>query len=342
MWLFKHPLNLLRYLIVLRINSSKVWVPRHFSAEFSLVLGKMIAERLSTGDAQNWRKALLPLDEYYRDISELKRRRKKITKKIPDARWPIDAMILEYPGKTVYGEGELLFWELKLCGKDAEHGFFLEVILPALEALGYTADREWERTLKPWGHFDIHSVFVAKGSQWEPLIRDGRLDLRYFPQPAQWAEGLAPDSLFKNRFKRIVWFTPFDLEGIPAHSPLLPPPESPAKTQPDAPTAEMLLEALFTRLKQFLPKRKIASATLEDVFEEEEQARFRTVLLQARRIPQPANEIHPVAAISPGSYNGNQYFYRLSPAILRFLELASILHLGRYHHFGCGTFFFTK
>lgn len=342
MWLFKHPLNLLRYLVVLRINSSKVWMPRQFSAELFLALGKMVAGRLSTGEAQAWRKALQPLEEYNRTISELQRRRKKITQKIPEVSWPIDAVILEYPGKTVYGEGELLFWELKLCGKDADHGFFLEVILPALEALGYSAEREWERQLKPWGHFDIYNVFVARGLNWEPLISEGRLDLRYSPRPSQWMEGLTPDALFQSRFKRLVWLTPFDLVGISGQSGLLPPepPLSPGAAQ--APTAEMLLEALFVRLKRFLPKRKAASAAIEDIFEKEELDRYRTALLQARRIPPPANEISPVPAISPGSYIGRHYFYRLSPAILRFLELASIVHLGRYLQLGCGTFFFTK
>jgi len=58
------PLNIIRYLIVCRVNASMVWLSLFPSLEFSLVLGTFIAERLPTVQARPWRKALMPWKDY--------------------------------------------------------------------------------------------------------------------------------------------------------------------------------------------------------------------------------------------------------------------------------------
>jgi hypothetical protein len=40
----------------------------------------------------------------------------------------------------------------------------------------------------------------------------------------------------------------------------------------------------------------------------------------------------------PGEWIGAQLFARIPPRLLPYLELASVLHVGKHTHFGCGTF----
>lgn len=177
--------NLLRYLIVWRINSPFVWLPKKFAAELSLVLGTIISNRLSTSEAGPWRKALAPLQEY---DEHTRANPDKPSKAIPPNPWPITATLFSYPGKITYGKEELLLWELKLLGENADHGLFLELLLPAMEEAGYTADPRWKKKNRLWGNFEVHNIFVARGARWEPLVREGKLDLRYRPTPVQWQE----------------------------------------------------------------------------------------------------------------------------------------------------------
>ena len=58
MWDFISPINLIRYLIVWRVNASLVHLPRYLPTELSAVLGRLIAERLPLPQAREWRKAL--------------------------------------------------------------------------------------------------------------------------------------------------------------------------------------------------------------------------------------------------------------------------------------------
>ena len=122
------PLNLIRYLIVCRVNASMVWLSPDPAVEFSLVLGTFIQESLPTIQARPWRKALVPWKEHG-GLSAIK---KRSLKAIPGAAWPVEAVIFCYPGKRAYGKGELIMLELKLIGESADHSFFLETILPKL------------------------------------------------------------------------------------------------------------------------------------------------------------------------------------------------------------------
>jgi hypothetical protein len=211
MYSYLDSVNLIRYLLVWRVNSSLVRLPMHFSAELSAVIGEIIADRLPTSKARHWRKSLAAWDEHRDEASS---RGKKFLKNIPEVSWPIESVLFVYPDKTTYGQGELILWELKLIGDSADHGFFLEVILPAMEEASYTSDPRWHRPNRLWGRFDIQSVYVARGEKWEPLVSDGRLDLRYRATPVQWKEGLTFGLGSEARYRhptRLVWLTPFDL-----------------------------------------------------------------------------------------------------------------------------------
>ena len=333
MWPFIRPINLIRYLIVWRVNSSLLWLPDFLSVEISRSLGAMIAERLPTRKARSWHKALAPWDEDTEDNHRLRT--------IPDVSWPIEAVLFVYPGKRSYGQGELILWELKLMGESADHGLFLEVILPAMEAAA-TSDPRWQTQSNLWGHFDIDSVYVARGNRWEPFIQQGKLDLGYHPTPVQWAEGLTFDVKAKRLFDRLTWVTPFDLSST-HHS------ESKVRTSRhkkrrspvQAPTLLRLLESLIERMGIFLSGKHNTPDDVWNSLDEEERSSLQAAMEQAAFLSVDHHNMRRVSRNWPGRWIGTQTFPSILPPIVPYLELASILHIGRQTHFGCGTFMIT-
>ena len=55
---FFSPINLIRYLIVWRVNGTMVQLPRYLPTALSQALGTLIAERLPTQQTREWRKTL--------------------------------------------------------------------------------------------------------------------------------------------------------------------------------------------------------------------------------------------------------------------------------------------
>jgi hypothetical protein len=332
MWPFIKPIKLIRYLVVWRVNGSLVWLPRCLSTELSLALGTIIADRLPTREAGPWRKALAPWDE----CGGTSLIGKKKPTRIPEVSWPIEAVMFAYPGKRTYGWGELILWELKLMGESADHGLFLEVILPAMEEAGSASEPRWRHRNVLWGHFDIHAIYAARGEQWEPVVSDGRLDLNYRASPTQWAEGLTFDLNSERIFDRLTWLTPFDLTsdkgrtGRRRRRKKIPPHQ--------VPTLQSMLESLVARMSQLLPGKHHTPNDVWDVLSAEEQASFQAVMEQASHIPVHHKKLKPSPKRWPGRWIGAQTFAFIPHPIIPYLELASILHIGKQTHFGCGTF----
>jgi len=333
MWAFIKPIRLVRYLIVWRVNGSLVRLPRCLSAELSLFLGSAIADRLPTRQARPWRKALAPWDEYggFSLIGKKKPRR------IPDIAWPIEAVLFAYPGKLTYGQGELILWELKLLGESADHGLFLEVILPAMEEAGSVADQRWRRQNILWGRFDVHAVYAARGSRWEPVVSEGRLDLNYRATPTQWAEGLTFEARSERIFDRLTWLTPFDLGGDARSGGGRKRPRK-KMTSRQAPTLRHILESLIARMSSLLPGKYHAPNDVLDVLSAEEREALQAILEHASRIPVHHANFRPAPQRWPGRWVGKQTFPSIPRPMIPYLELASILHIGEQTHFGCGTF----
>ena len=329
MWPFIKPIKLIRYLLVWRVNSSLVRLPRCLSTEISLLLGTAIANRLPTRRAHPWRKALAPWGEYG-DVSLLWKKRPR---EVPDVSWPIETVLFVYPGKLTYGQGELILWELELMGENADHGLFLEVILPAIEELGSVLDPQWQHWNVLWGHFDIQAVYAARGRQWETVVSDGRLDLSYRVTPTQWAEGLTFDSGSERIFDRLTWLTPFDLtsESGRRH-------RRKKIARHQVPTLQRILESLVARMGQLLPGKHHTPDDVWAVLGAEERASFQAAMEQAARIPVHHTSLKPAPKYWPGRWIGTQTFPSIPHPIIPYLELASILHIGRQTHFGCGTF----
>ncbi|OQY22257.1 MAG: hypothetical protein B6I35_06500 [Anaerolineaceae bacterium 4572_32.2] len=262
------------------------------SAELSLFLGNTIASRLPTRQASPWRKSLSPWDRY----GGLSLVGKKINK-IPEASWPVETVIFAYPGKLTYGPGELIFWELKLMGESADHGFFLEVILPAVEEAGRLSDQRWQRLNRLWGQFEVHAVYAARG---------------------------------------LTWVTPFDLSDDAGGRRRRRRRKRPRKK--DAPNLQEILEALTVRMSQLLPGKHHTPEDVWDALSEEEQASLRAAMEQATRIPVHHANLEGAPKHWPGRWMGTQIFPSIPRPIVPYLELASLLHIGRQTHFGCGTF----
>lgn len=347
-------ISLIRYLIAWRVNRSVVQLPRCLATELSLILGTIIAERLPTQQARDWRKALtawedpaaanaigplLPPAAPRTDTGSPVRRKRKPAEPLtlqgpfPETGWPIQTVLLPYPGKRAYGQGEIILWELKLLGTDADHGLFLETILPAMEAAATTSDERWHRSRNLWGRFDIQAIYVAHGPRWAPLVRDGRLDLSYRPTPAQWAEGLPAfegdpptGETPKRPWRQLTWIMPFDL-GLPA-----------AKASSASPSLEEIFTALMARIPAALTGKRPTVEQAWALLSSEEIAALALAAAEGELAPAKRQALTSAPKDWPGRWLGAQAFKRIPSRLLPYLELAAILHIGRHTHFGCGTF----
>jgi hypothetical protein len=331
MWTSLEHIKVLRYLLVWRVNRSLVQLPPYFAADLSLVLGTIIADRLPTRKATPWRKALARLErpEGVRDQTGLG----------PEAPWPLETVVLVYPGKRTYGQGEPILWEIKLFGASADHGLFLETILPALEEASYTVDPRWHARNTIWGRFDIQAVYVARGMHWESLVRDGRLDLRYRPSATQWADGLTLGADREHPYNRLTWVTPFDLDWMSADKSDVNPSERPAGTVlANGPTLRTILNALISRLGRLIPDRPMIPEDGRDAMISEGQLRFQDAMQTADAVLLRSADLERVPDRWPGQWRGTQVFAPIPALFFPSLQLASILHIGRQTHFGCGTF----
>jgi len=131
---------------------------------------------------REWRKTL----EAWETATQLETKSGKKT--IPTLAWPLESVLFAYPNKRAFGPGEVILWELKLIGNSADHGIFLELILPAMEQAATTTDARWSRHNGLWGHFDIQAIYISRGTRWEPIVTNGKLNLNYRASPTQWAE----------------------------------------------------------------------------------------------------------------------------------------------------------
>ena len=327
MWDFISPINLIRYLIVWRVNASLVHLPRYLPTELSAVLGRLIAERLPLPQAREWRKALAAWDEPTSVPSA----------PAHEAAWPIESVLFVYPAKRTHGHGELIAWELKLLGRDADHGLFLELILPAMEVASSMIERQEQHPNSLWGRFDVHAVYAARGRHWEPFVTDGKLDTRYRTDLRQWADGLKWESKPKRDYREILWLTPFDLGSrSDSGDRSIRPPQIPPD---EVPTLDAIMDALIERMTLFLPgKRRARSDDVWAQIAPEEQTALRHALEETQHLTSSrCHRLEPARREWPGRWIGSQVFPAIPNRLLPYLELASILHIGRQTHFGCGT-----
>jgi hypothetical protein len=350
MWSLSKPLNLIRYLIVWRVNSSLTRLPENLSADLSRTLGTIIADRLPTNEARPWHKALELWTEYMESVPEQKnsKRRKRRSssndqlRPIPEAPWPIESVLFPYPGKRTNGQGELIIWELKLFGESADHNLFLEVILPAMEEASTSNTLNRNNKHSFWGHFDIYAVYAARGKHWEPFIQAGQLDLSYRPNPIQWAESLTFGSELSKPLHTIIWLTPFEFGDIQ----IKPKKSSRSRRRRKKkisqksllPTLENLIGALLIRISQLLPGKYTSTDDVWAMLNPEEEAALKQDLEWVSHSPIKHHTLKSAPKGWTRNWIGSQTFPSIPNQIIPYLELASILHIGKQTHFGHGTF----
>lgn len=338
MSLFHSPINLLRYQIRWRVNSSLVWLHAFPAVDATLVLGTIIAQRLASRAAGPWQKALAPLKTYF---DTPPKQRAKVA--LPAVAWPVESVLFFAPGKRTHGPGECITWYLTLAGKEADHNLFLELILPAMEEAGYTNDPQWKKRNRLWGNFDIDAVYVARGRTWEPVVQEGKLDIKASPTPAQWLEGLLPiEKRHYRHYRRIAWQSPFDFSGLRET------PENLADLMQRVPltgnwrrtpTLAVLLLAFIERINLLMyGKRSHLTLDLQRLLREEALAPFLDAVRSADAAQSSENSLHTMPNFAPGYRTGTQIYQSIPAKLLPYLELAAIIHLGRQTQFGCGTF----
>lgn len=336
MWDFISPINLIRYLIVWRVNGSLAQLPRYLPLTLSRVLGTLIAERLPTAQTREWRKPL----EAWETTAQAEAKSDQPV--IPATAWPLESVLFVYPNKRAFGPGEVILWELKLLGNSADHGIFLELVLPAMEQAATTTDARWVHYNGLWGRFDIQAIYASRGAHWEPVVRDGKLDLDYRPTPNQWADGLVFNVDTERRLQRLTWITPFDFR-LPSFNF-----RSEGYTEPrnslgrkgkfGAPTLRDIVDALMERMTLFLPGKRRAATEVWAMLSAETQTALRRALEQAQPMARHRQAITAPPREWPGEGIGTQIFGEIPPELIPYLELASIIHVGKQTHLGCGTF----
>ncbi len=318
-------IDLLRYLLVLRIQHPLVIMPNYPALELAHATSAMIAERLPTTRIKPWRKLLAAWEEANPPDRGAKRGRWILNP--PDADWPVELVWLPYQVKQTYGQGETLLCELKLLGRDVSHELFLEMILPVLEEAGIRKDGRWNRPNALWGRYHLSEVYVARGPRWEPVVEDGRIDFAMRPGTRQWAEGLDMGESRARRFSRLKWTTPYvpdqtdTLKQVRGNPNLL--------ARENAPELTDLLTALGRRLDTVAPGWNTAS---------EQEALIQSLLDAAKETTSKTDKINAPPKYYPGMIWGEQSYTPIPPLLIPELELASILHLGHHTHVGCGTF----
>jgi len=343
MWPFIRPIRLIRYLFIWRVNQSLVRLPSYLPTELSLVLGTAITRRLPTRQAAPWIKAMAPWEELG-GLSIINRPERKKPSFPPDAAWPVKTTVFAYPGKLTYGRGEPILWELKLLGDDADHDLFLEVILPAIEDIATTKLPATRRHNLLWGGFDIQAIYVARGRRWEPLVQVGHLDLRCRVTPTQWAEGWDTDFIAQSvsesdlNFNRLRWLTPVILEDA-ASPPSRRRRGRRRRKNPPPPELSNILKALLERMITLLPGKHNTPDTLWEAVGPEERAAFESALDQAGGVSLLKAAMKSAPKRWPTGQIGTEFFFPSIPtSLLPYLDLASVLHIGKQTHFGCGTF----
>ena len=340
------PIKLLRYLFVLRVNSTLVRLAPCPPANFAYTLACVIADRLSTVEAKPWRKAVATWEGHEMggdgdngEAGELRADKrgtstlpkgKPMVAALPDAVWPIDAAIHVYPGKQIYGQGEQILWELKLLGGSAEHALFLETLLPAVEAAGSTRHARWQRGVKLWGHYDIDAVYVAQGLRWQPLVQQGKIDLAVQPSPVQWRQELPLQSKHRYPPRTLTWLTPFAFAATQNINTA-----NIAQGDPRPPDLLTILRAAGERIEQYAP------GWLNDGPSGKANP-WQTALQQAQASRVVHAELYQLRKGWPGQGIGEQSFNQVPHAAIPYLTLASILHIGQYTHWGYGTFALTQ
>ncbi|MFQ5631249.1 MAG: hypothetical protein ACE5I1_20955, partial [bacterium] len=192
-----------------------------------------------------------------------------------------------------------------------------------------------------WGHFDIDCVYAAHGAKWLPLVENGRLDLRYEPNTTQWLDGLSDTANANKHVRKLKWLSPFDFSDILIHESTSEQKNKAKVASTASPTLQMVLQAFLLRAGQLLGGRRNPKASVGQILREEEQPLFLDALEKAGRAKCQHDKLQAVPALWPGQRIGSQIYKTIHPQIIRYLQFASILNVGKQALYGCGRFYLS-
>ena len=249
--------------------------------------------------------------------------------------WPLDVSLSFPAPRRVYGRGAPIIWELKLFGDAARHDLFLETILPAMEAAGYTSDSRFRSGSSLWGRFDISDIYCANGRRWNHIVKAGVLHPTYKPTRIQWAKGLW-DEPVPGHYRRLVWTVPLDLEGqVVGGNQMEYLPELPA-AEINSPLA-LIMAGLGLRLRSLFPVRR-GTPDLRTVLPDTEYSMFQEACALAAGVRDNRHCQQNFREKFKESHGVHVFASPLPATLLPYLDLASIVHIGMDRHLGCGTF----
>jgi hypothetical protein len=104
------------------------------------------------------------------------------------------------------------------------------------------------------------------------------------------------------------------------------------------PSLQAICDALMARMTLFLPGKRPTPDQAWALLGPEEQQALQLDLETAAPIRSKRYILKPAPKGWPGRWIGTQAFRAIPPRLVSYLELASILHIGKRTHFGCGTF----
>jgi hypothetical protein len=100
----------------------------------------------------------------------------------------------------------------------------------------------------------------------------------------------------------------------------------------------VILDALITRASRLIPGRHKSREGVTTILNADERASLQRALEESARLQLLRKNLQPAPANWPGAWSGKQTYAPIPATLIPFLELASILHIGKHTHFGCGTF----
>lgn len=311
----------LRYLIGVTVNSSFVRLKQDSSIDFVYMVGTIISENLPTRYSRHWKKNIL----------QFKGDQKKGV--LMSQLWPIDASIIFYPSKVIYTEGDIIFFELKLFGADAEHDFFLETILPAIEDIGYKKDRDWYKSSTLWGHYDVSYICIADGFNWIPLAEDGVINLKYNPNPWQWLNVDTHEKfklMMSHKYRAVEW-----LKGVTLSDDL-----QTDNIDENYRSLYFLMSSILERMNYLLEVSNRSKLTIFDLMDNNEQKEnFEIALEDSKKVLFGRHDLSISHSKSAGRWFGTQKFNQdIQSIFIPYLNLGSVFHIGDNINYGAGTF----
>ena len=108
------------------------------------------------------------------------------------------------------------------------------------------------------------------------------------------------------------------------------------------PSLKDILLSFLVRMNSLSTGKDNERIRFWDILSKDARTSFERMMESDLDVPMTHGNIYPVLQSQPGLWIGKQTFESIPDAIIPYLSLASIFHIGAHTHFGCGTFILEK